>query len=98
MGDAQRRDKGRGMRGRNWGHIPSSHPSSLVPTLLGFFYDAYHPPALFARKRAALHDLDGIANAALVVLVMRLELLGALDGTAIERVLFEGRYLDNSGL
>src|SRR5262245_57705919 len=49
--------------------------------------DAHQGPGLVPRKRAALRDRDGVALAALVLLVVREQLRRAAHGLAVGRVL-----------
>src|SRR5688500_13853274 len=55
--------------------------------LLGLLDDLDDAPALGGRQRAGLHDQDPVADAALVLLVVRLQLAGAAHDLAVERVL-----------
>src|SRR5689334_2836064 len=65
------------------------HDGRALPNgwLLGLLEDGHHAPALGGRQRAGLHDLDPVADAALVLLVVSLELDGAAHDLAVQRVL-----------
>src|SRR4051795_601507 len=66
--------------------------------LLGLLEDLHDAPALGGRQRTGLHDLDPVADAALVLLVVRLELARAPHDLAVERVLDPVLDKDNHGL
>src|SRR5436309_266269 len=71
----------------------------LLPrALLGLLEDLDDAPALGGRERTGLHDLDPVAHAALVLLVVRLELAGAPHDLAVERVLDAVLDQDDDGL
>src|SRR5207245_99669 len=58
--------------------------------LLGLLDDAHNAPALFAADGAGLHDFDRVADATRVILVVRLELGGATDDLAVQRMTYHG--------
>src|SRR5689334_5658566 len=55
--------------------------------LLGLLEHGHDAPALRGRQRTGLHDLDPVADAALVGLVVGLQLHGPAHDLAVERVL-----------
>ena len=65
---------------------------------LRLFEDLHNAPALGGRQRAGLHDEDEIADAALVVLVVNLDLLVLAHDLAVEGVLDAVLDLDDNGL
>src|SRR4051794_39557000 len=67
------------------GPLPTSRWGCGV--LLGLLEDADHAPALGRRQRAGLHEQDPVADAALVLLVVRLQLAGPAQHLAVQRVL-----------
>src|SRR3954469_22878835 len=54
---------------------------------LGLLEYFHHAPALRCRQRPGLHQEHAVTDAGGVVLVVRLELVGAPDRLAVERVL-----------
>src|SRR3954468_8607090 len=71
----------------------------LLPrALLGLLEDLDDAPALGGRQRPGLHDLDLVADDALVLLVVRLELAGATHDLAVETVLHAVLHEDHHGL
>src|SRR6266851_3426079 len=67
-------------------------------TLLGLLHDFQHAPALLLGDGPGLGDPDQVADAALVLLVVDLELRAPLDGLAIEAVGFGRADLDDDRL
>src|SRR5690606_11263555 len=65
---------------------------------LGPLHDLDHPPTLGGRQRPGLHEDHPVADAALVVLVVRLQLAGAAHDLAVQRVLDPVLDLDHHGL
>ena len=61
-------------------HVPTS--------LLRLFDDSDQSPTLVLGQGTGLHDLNGIADAALVVLVVSLQLVGPLHGLLVQRIAF----------
>ncbi len=59
----------------------------LKNLLLCSLYDLNQSPSLILGKRSGLHNLNGIALLALIVLVMSLELVSALYNLAVQRML-----------
>ena len=55
-------------------------------SLLRFFDDLDDAPPLVLGQGAGLHDLDAVANATLVVLIMGLQLIGSLDDLLVQRM------------
>src|SRR6478609_6346756 len=55
--------------------------------LLRLLEDLHHAPALGRAEGAGLHDQDTISDAAVVLLVVGLELAGAAQHLAVQRVL-----------
>src|SRR6476620_11771890 len=66
--------------------------------LLGLLEDLHHAPALGGREGTGLHDRDAVADAGSVVLVVGLDLAGAPQDLAVERVLHAVLDLDHDGL
>src|SRR5438270_6200142 len=64
-------------------------PVSCWTNLFGLLHDFDHAPALLLGKRSRLHDPDQVADAADVLLVVRLETHPALDGLLVKGVLGE---------
>ena len=58
----------------------------ISSSLLRLFDDVDDAPSLILGDRAGLHDANGIADAAAVLFVMRLELAGAVDHLAVKGV------------
>ena len=67
-------------------------------SLLSLFDDLYQSPTLVLGQRASLHNLNGVAYAALVVLVMSLQLVGSLDNLLIKRMLYAVRDSNDNRL
>src|SRR6185312_1079198 len=65
---------------------------------LGLLQDLHDPPPLGGRQRARLHHQHPVTDAAGVLLVVHLELAGAPDDLAVERVLDPVLDLDHRGL
>src|SRR6476660_6678815 len=55
--------------------------------LLGLLEDLHDAPTLRCGQRTRLHEQDPVADAALVLLVVRLQLAGAAHDLAVQRVL-----------
>src|SRR5512139_624679 len=70
----------------------------MTSGLLGLLEDLDDAPALGGRQRTGLHDQDPVADAALVLLVVRLELAGAPHDLAVQRVLHSVLDGDDDGL
>src|SRR5262245_37102499 len=73
------------------------------PSARGFgarrlFHDAQQPPVLVLGERSRLHDLDFIADARLVLLVVHIANGAALDVLAVAGVLDEAGDLDAARL
>src|SRR3712207_712047 len=68
---------------------------SVLLRLLQHLDDA---PALGGRQRPGLHEQDAVADAAGVLLVVRLELVGAAQGLLVQRVLHAVLDSDDDGL
>src|SRR5690606_18443720 len=62
------------------------------------FEDLHHAPALGGRKRPGLHDQHPVTDAALVLLVVSLELVVAAHDLAVEGVLDTVLDSDHDGL
>src|SRR4051794_15500875 len=71
---------------------------SALRGLLGLLEDLQHAPALRGRQRPGLHDQHPVAHAALVLLVVDLELRGAPQDLAVQRVLDPVLDRDHDGL
>src|ERR1700694_3009759 len=67
-------------------------------TLLGLLHDLEQAPTLFLGDGSCLGDTDEGADAALVLLVVDLELRPLLDGLAVEAVRFGRADLDDDRL
>src|SRR5262249_17574961 len=65
---------------------------------LGTLQHTHHAPALGGRQRAGLHDLDPVADAAVVLLVVGLEPRRTAHDLAVQRVLHAVLDLDHDGL
>src|SRR5919107_4298578 len=78
----------------------SSGSGAAAPrvVLLGLLEDLDDAPALGGRQRTGLHDPDPVADAALVLLVVRLQLAGAAQDLAVQRVLDAVLDGDDHGL
>ena len=70
----------------------------LSTSLLSLFDDLYESPSLVLGQGTALHHLDGIADAALVVLVVGLQLVGSLDDLLVQRMRHAVFHSDYDGL
>src|ERR1700674_5815297 len=70
----------------------------LDHSLPGFLHDLETPPALLLRVGARFGDAHEVADAALVLLVVDLELGAVLQGLAVEAVRAGGADLDDDGL
>src|SRR3954451_15912860 len=66
--------------------------------LLGLLEDLDDAPALGGRQRTGLHDRDPVADATLVLLVVRLQLARAPQHLAVETVLHAVLHGDHDGL
>src|SRR5579859_1089055 len=64
-----------------------SFPPAIRPYLLGLLEDPSHAPPLGGRQRPGLHQQYTVADAALVLLVVRLVLLGTAEDLAVLGVL-----------
>src|SRR5690349_9777318 len=74
-------------------------PRSLAELVsLGLFEDLHDPPPLGGRQRTRLHQQHPVADAARVLLVVRLQLAGTPHDLAVERVLDPVLDLDDHGL
>src|SRR5438477_3541723 len=60
---------------------------SLTKRSLGLFEDLHDAPALGGRQRTGLHEQHPVADAARVLLVVRLQLAGTAQHLAVQRVL-----------
>src|SRR4051794_6511299 len=69
-----------------------------APVLLGLLEDLHDAPALRRRQRTGLHDQDPVADAAVVLLVVGLELRRTTQDLAVERVLDPVLDRDHDGL
>src|SRR5699024_9096636 len=69
-----------------------------APSLLGLLDDLNQAPALFAAERTGFHHQNAVAHAALVVLVVRLELGGTVHNLAVQRMTHAGADGHNNGL
>src|SRR6266536_2492560 len=65
---------------------------------LGLFEDLHDPPALGGGQRPGLHEQHPVADAARVLLVVRLQLAGTAHHLAVQRVLDPVLDLDHDGL
>src|SRR3954447_3756901 len=65
---------------------------------LGLLDDGDQTPPLGGGQRPGLHDLDAVADAGDVLLVVRLQLAGAPDDLAVQAVLHTVLDLDDDGL
>src|SRR4051812_20965038 len=63
----------------------------------GLLDDFFQLPALQLRHGTSLDDADDVADAAAVLLIVRVKLLRALDGSAIELVRLQHVYLHHDG-
>src|SRR5947209_18131237 len=69
-----------------------------IRSLLGLFHDLEHAPSLLLGERTGLGDADEVAHAALVLLVVHLELGSLLDRLAIQSVCLRRADLEDDGL
>src|SRR3954447_7722664 len=76
----------------------SRRSSSLRSSLLRSLHDLHDSPALGRGQRTGLHQLDPVAGAAVVVLVVGLEPRRTPHDLAVERVLHAVLDLDHDGL
>src|SRR6266511_4450479 len=65
---------------------------------LGLFEDLHDPPPLGGGQRTGLHHQNPVADAARVLLVVRLQLAGPAENLAVESVLDAVFDLDDDGL
>src|ERR1700686_2348152 len=63
--------------------------SCWITLLLRLLHDFEHAPALLLGDGARLGDADQVADTALVLLVVHLELRASLDGLAVQAVAFD---------
>src|SRR4051794_23229135 len=81
------------------GGTMAAGPAGAGPTYsLGLFEDLHDPPPLGGGQRTGLHHQNPVADAARVLLVVHLELAGATENLAVERVLDAVLDLDDDGL
>src|SRR4051795_198956 len=81
------------------GPLAAGQPGRTVGWgLLGLLEDLHDAPALRRRERPGLHDQDPVADAAVVLLVMGLELRRTPQHLAVQRVLDPVLDGDDDGL
>src|SRR3954449_10294913 len=77
---------------------PSGRPSTGPTHSLGLFEDLHDPPPLGGGQRTGLHQQNPVADAARVLLVVRLQLAGTAHHLAVQRVLDPVLDRDDDGL
>ncbi len=75
--------------------IPQKNAASFLLNLLHHFNQS---PTLGLAKRASFHDLYNITDAALIFVVMSMELGSLLYELTIDRVLYFSFYRNSNGL